>query len=53
MNPADHETLRYACADSDYTLRLYHKFNAWFAKNLPRHRILWSRSNPPRRFTAV
>jgi DNA polymerase-1 len=27
MDPADKETLRYACADSDYTLRLYHKFN--------------------------
>jgi len=38
MNPTDKETLRYACADSDYTLRLYHKFNNWFTKSLPRHR---------------
>ena len=37
MNPDDWETTRYACADSDYTLRLYHKFNAWFPKYLPRH----------------
>ncbi len=47
MNPADFETLRYACADSDYTLRLYHKFNAWFAKNLPRHRVIVERVESP------
>ena len=38
MNPQDKETIRYACADSDYTLRLYHKFNAWFDKYMPNHR---------------
>lgn len=47
MDPADSETLRYACADADYTLRLYHKFNAWFAKNLPRHRIIVERVESP------
>jgi DNA polymerase-1 len=47
MNPADHETLRYACADSDYTLRLYHKFNAWFDKNLPRHRTIVDQVESP------
>ncbi len=31
-------TTRHACADSDYTLRLYYKFNAWFDRYLPRHR---------------
>ena len=34
----DWETIRYACADSDYTLQLYHTFNEWFNKNLPKHR---------------
>lgn len=38
MNPQEFETIRYACADSDYTLRLYHKFNGWFDKFLPAHR---------------
>lgn len=40
MNPQDYETVRYACADSDYTLRLYHKFNNWFEKYLPAHRVI-------------
>jgi len=31
------ETVRYACADSDFALRLYHCFNAWFAQYLPEH----------------
>ncbi len=34
--PNDWETIRYACADSDYTLQLYHTFNEWFNKNLPK-----------------
>ena len=38
LEPADTETVRYACTDSDYTLRLYHLFNAWFGKWLPKHR---------------
>lgn len=38
MNPQEYETIRYACADSDYTLKLYHKFNAWFEKYLPGHK---------------
>ena len=37
MDPAEWDTTRYACADSDYTLRLYYKFNDWFRKYLPRH----------------
>lgn len=40
MDPTAYETLRYACAGSDYTLRLYHKFNAWFGRYLPRHRVV-------------
>lgn len=34
----DPETVRYACADSDYALRLYRRFNEWFDAYLPRHR---------------
>ncbi len=40
MDPQSEEALRYACADADYTLRLYHRFNGWFDKYLPRHRFL-------------
>ena len=40
MDPQAPETLRFACADSDYTLRLYHKFNHWFDRFLPRHRVI-------------
>ena len=36
----DSKTIRYACADSDFALRLYHRFNAWFAQYLPEHRAL-------------
>ena len=38
LNSEDKETIRYACADSDYALRLYHVFNNWFDENLPKHR---------------
>lgn len=34
----DPDTVRYACADSDYALRLYRRFNEWFDAYLPRHR---------------
>lgn len=34
------ETVRYGAADSDYALRLYHKFNAWFDRFLPKHRYI-------------
>ena len=40
LNPENFETIRYACADSDYALRLYHLFNKWFDENLPRHRFI-------------
>lgn len=40
MNPQEYEALRYACADSDYTLRLYYKFNKWFDRFLPAHRAI-------------
>lgn len=34
----DEETVRYGAADSDFALRLYHKFNEWFDKFMPAHR---------------
>ena len=34
------ETIRYACADSDFALRLYHRFNVWFDRYLQEHRFL-------------
>ena len=37
LNPEDYETIRYACADSDYALQLYKLFNSWFDNNLPKH----------------
>ena len=40
LNSEDTETIRYACADSDYALRLYHLFNNWFDENLPKHRYI-------------
>ena len=40
LDPYNFETVRYACADSDYALRLYHLFNKWFDENLPRHRFI-------------
>ena len=38
LDPTDDKTVRYACADSDYALRLYYLINGWFDKNLPKHR---------------
>ncbi len=40
LDSEDSETIRYACADSDYALRLYHVFNNWFDNNLPNHRYI-------------
>jgi DNA polymerase-1 len=40
LNPQDEKTIRYACADSDYTLRLYHVFNQWFDRFLSKHRTI-------------
>ena len=36
----DAETVRYGSADSDFALRLYHSFNAWFDQYLPKHRYI-------------
>lgn len=47
LSPQDAETIRYACADSDYALRLYHLFNGWFDKYLPKHRFLVEQIESP------
>ncbi|MCE5343198.1 MAG: bifunctional 3'-5' exonuclease/DNA polymerase [Eubacteriales bacterium] len=41
------ETVRYACADSDYALRLYHTFNGWFDRYLPKHRFIVEQIESP------
>ena len=47
LSPQDAETVRYACADSDYALRLYHLFNGWFDRYLPKHRFLVEQVESP------
>ncbi len=47
LSPQDAETVRYACADSDYALRLYHLFNGWFDRYLPKHRFLVEQMESP------
>ena len=38
LDARDDETIRYGSADADFALRLYHAFNDWFDRYLPRHR---------------
>lgn len=40
LDAQDAETVRYGAADSDFALRLYYKFNAWFDRYLPKHRYI-------------
>ena len=47
LDPQDADTIRYACADSDYTLRLYFLFNEWFDRYLPKHRFMVERVESP------
>lgn len=47
LDPQDAETVRYACADSDYTLRLYHLFNGWLDRYLPKHRFIVEQIESP------
>jgi DNA polymerase-1 len=47
LDSSDSETTRYACADSDYTLRLYHLFNEWFDRWLPKHRTIVEQIESP------
>lgn len=47
LNSHDPETVRYACADSEYALRLYHRFNEWFDAFLPKHRFIVEQVESP------
>lgn len=40
LDAQDEETVRYGSADSDFALRLYHKFNDWFDRYLSKHRYI-------------
>ena len=40
LDPDAWDTCRYACADSDYALRLRDTFNRWFERNIPKHRFI-------------
>lgn len=43
----DAETVRYGSADSDFALRLYHIFNNWFDRYLPKHRYIVEEMESP------
>lgn len=47
LDPEDAETIRYSCADSDFALRLYNRFNEWFDKFLPKHRFITEKVESP------
>lgn len=47
LNSEHKETIRYACADSDFTLRLYKYFNTWFERNIPQHKLVCERVESP------
>ena len=47
LDPSDPETIRYACADADYALRLFHLFNGWFDRWLPKHRYIVEQIESP------
>jgi DNA polymerase-1 len=47
LNPQDEVTIRYACADADYALRLYHLLNDWFDRFLPKHRFIIEKIESP------
>ncbi|MDP3058058.1 MAG: bifunctional 3'-5' exonuclease/DNA polymerase, partial [bacterium] len=47
LSPQDKETIHYACADADYTFRLYHQFNGWFDRYLPKHRFVVEKIESP------
>lgn len=47
LDPQSEKTVRYACADSDYALRLYHLLNDWFDRFLPKHRYVVEKIESP------
>jgi len=47
LDPAAEQPIRYACADADYALRLYHLLNGWFDRFLPKHRFIVEKVESP------
>ena len=47
LDAQDSETVRYGCADSDFALQLYHIFNNWFDRFLPKHRYIVEQIESP------
>jgi len=47
LDPVAEATVRYACADADYTLRVYHLLNGWFDRFLPKHRFIVEKVESP------
>ncbi len=47
LDPSAEATIRYACADADYALRLYHELNRWFDRFLPKHRFIVEKVESP------
>ena len=47
LDAQDEETVRYGSADSAFALRLYHKFNDWFDRYLPKHRYIVEKIESP------
>lgn len=47
LDPDKWNTCRYACADSDWALQLYHTFNRWFDSNIPAHRFICEQIESP------
>ena len=47
LDPGADATVNYACADADYSLRLYHLLNNWFDRLLPKHRFIVEKVESP------
>ncbi len=47
LDARDEETIRYGSADADFALRLYHAFNDWFERYLPKHRYIVEKIESP------
>lgn len=47
LDAQDEEAVRYGCADSDFSLRLYHIFNNWFDRFQPKHRYIVEQIESP------
>ena len=47
LDARDKETIRYGSADADFALRLYHAFNDWFERYLPKHRRIVEKIESP------